>query len=120
MNSTKQLNSRDKKKLRIRKKLSSSLRPRLSVFRSASHIYAQLIEASGGKVICAASTKTKDLKTAIAKLNKVDSAKKVGELIGKLAKEKGVEEVVFDRGGNIYHGRIKALADGARESGLKF
>lgn len=120
MNTLKQLDSRGKRKRRVRKKLSSSSRPRLTVFRSSKHIYAQLLEAGSGKVVCAASTKTKDLKTSIAKLNKVDSAKKVGELVGKLAKDKGVEEIVFDRSGYIYHGRVKSLAEGAREAGLKF
>lgn len=120
MNTSKQLSSRAKRQRRVRHKLSSSPRPRLTVFRSSAHIYAQLLEPTGGKVICAVSTKTKDLKSSIAKLNKVDAAKKVGEAIGKLAKEKGVEEIVFDRSGYLYHGRIKSLADGARESGLKF
>ncbi|MCC6503314.1 MAG: 50S ribosomal protein L18 [Deltaproteobacteria bacterium] len=109
----------ERRKERVRKKISGTTeRPRLNVHRSNKHIYAQIIDDVTGKTIVAASTKSKSFEGADAK--KVDAAKKVGETIGKLALEKGIDKVVFDRSGYIYHGRIKALADGAREAGLKF
>lgn len=91
--------------------------PRLNIFRSAKHIYAQVIDDTTGTTLCAASSMTKGFE-----LNggNVEGAKKVGEMIAALCKEKGIEEVVFDRGGYVYHGRVAALADGAREGGLKF
>lgn len=107
-----------RRKARVRKKVQGTAeRPRLNVFRSNRHIYAQVIDDMAGKTIAAASTQTKGFDE---KLKKSDAARKIGELIGKLAIEKGVDKVVFDRSGYIYHGRIKALADGAREAGLKF
>ena|SRR6185436_2354775 len=107
---------------RIRKKISGSpARPRLAVFRSQSHIYAQLIDDEAGKTLAHASSLDKDLRGDKKKKGAtVDAAKAVGSLIATRAKEKGVETVVFDRGGFQYHGRIKALADAAREAGLKF
>ena len=106
---------------RIRKKLSGTPdRPRLAVFRSQSHIYAQVIDDDAGRTLCAASSLDKDLRTEAKRGANVASAKKVGQLIANRAKEKGIEAVVFDRGGFQYHGRIKALADAAREGGLKF
>jgi len=107
---------------RIRRKLAGTPgRPRLAVFRSQAHIYAQVIDDDAGKTLCAASTLDKDLKTEKAKKGaNVASAKAVGQLIATRAKEKGIQAVVFDRGGFQYHGRIKALADAAREAGLKF
>jgi len=106
---------------RIRKKLAGSpARPRLAVFRSQAHIYAQVIDDDAGKTLCAASTLDKDLKTEKQKGANVAAAKAVGQLIATRAKEKGIQAVVFDRGGFQYHGRIKALADAAREAGLKF
>jgi large subunit ribosomal protein L18 len=108
-------------KARIRKKLAGSTeRPRLAVFRSQSHIYAQVIDDEAGRTLCAASSLDKELKADAKRGANVASAKKVGQLIASRAKEKGIEAVVFDRGGFQYHGRIKALADAARESGLKF
>ncbi|MBI5644354.1 MAG: 50S ribosomal protein L18 [Deltaproteobacteria bacterium] len=108
----------EKRKARVRKKIKgTSERPRLNVYRSNKHIYAQVIDDSTGKTIAAASTKTDGVAD---KAKKADAAKSVGVLVGKLAIEKGVDKVVFDRSGYIYHGRIKALADGAREAGLKF
>jgi large subunit ribosomal protein L18 len=105
---------------RIRKRVAGTPeRPRLAVFRSQSHIYAQLIDDDAGRTLCSASSLDKELKGDKRGAN-VDSAKKVGQLIASRAKEKGIEAVVFDRGGFQYHGRIKALADAARESGLKF
>ena len=91
--------------------------PRLNVFRSAKHIYAQIIDDVKGVTLVSASTVEKDFEGFGG--NK-DAAKKVGQIIGKRAIEKGIEKVVFDRGGYLYHGRVAELADGARESGLKF
>ena len=109
---------------RIRKKLSGSPeRPRLAVFRSQGHIYAQVIDDEAGRTICSASSVDGEFKGAGKGKRKganVAAAKEVGQLIAARAKQKGVEAVVFDRGGFLYHGRIKALADAARESGLKF
>ncbi|MFQ5442091.1 MAG: 50S ribosomal protein L18 [Thermodesulfobacteriota bacterium] len=117
----KNMQAREKRKVRIRKTLKgTSERPRLNVFRSGRHIYAQIIDDSDSKTLLCASTLTGDLSAKTSKMNKTDAAKKVGELIGKLAKEKGISKVVFDRGGYLYHGRVKALADGAREAGLDF
>ena len=113
--------ARQNRKSRIRKRIfGTEQRPRLSVFRSAKHIYAQLVVDSTGSTILAASTLSPDLRTEIGDLDKSDAAKKVGQWIGKKALEKNIQRVVFDRNGFLYHGRIKALADGARESGLVF
>lgn len=104
---------------RIRKKVKGTAnRPRLAVFRSVNHIYAQIIDDDKGLTICAASTVEKDmgLKTG----GNIDAAKTIGKLIAKRAKESGVLHVVFDRGGYIYHGRVKSLAEAAREAGLQF
>lgn len=109
---------RIKKRLRVRAKISgTALRPRLAVFRSASNIYAQLIDDVAGVTLAAASSLDKDFDGTGA--NK-EAAKKVGLAVAKAAKAKGIEEVVFDRGGFVYHGRVKELAEGAREGGLKF
>jgi large subunit ribosomal protein L18 len=106
---------------RIRKKVAgTTARPRLAVFRSQSHIYAQVIDDDGGKTLAAASSLDKDLKGEHKRGANVAAAKAVGKLIATRAKEKGIDAVVFDRGGFQYHGRIKALADAAREGGLKF
>ncbi len=110
-----------KRKARVRKKVEgSSERLRLNVYRSNKHIYAQLVDDVACKTLVSASTKSKGIVEKAGKLKKVEVSKKVGELIGKLAIEKGVERVVFDRSGYLYHGRVKALAEGAREAGLKF
>lgn len=112
--------SRYKRKQRIRKKLEgTSERPRLSVFRSARHIYAQVIDDSKGETLASASTLDKDVAGAEFD-NKVAAASKIGEIVAERAKAKGIETVVFDRNGYIYHGRVKALSEGARKSGLKF
>jgi len=106
---------------RIRKKIRGTpQRPRLAVFRSQAHIYAQLIDDDAGTTLCAASTLDKDLRAKTRHGTTVAAAKEVGSLIAGRAKEKGIAAVVFDRGGFQYHGRIKALADAAREAGLKF
>ena len=110
-----------RRKVRVRKKVRGTTeRPRLNVYRSNRHIYAQLVDDVTSTTLVAASTATKELADALQEANKIDVAKKVGQFIGKLAKSKGIEKVVFDRNGYIYHGRVKALADGAREAGLDF
>ena len=110
--------ARLKRHLRVRSKISGTAqRPRLDVFRSNSNIYAQIIDDENGVTLAAASTVEKDFAGTTG--NK-EEARKVGELIAKRAAEKGIEEVVFDRGGYLYHGRVKELAEGAREGGLKF
>ena len=110
---------RQGKRYRIRKTISGSNQiPRLAVFRSNKQIYAQLIDDNEGRTIASASSTKKSI--AVKKVNKTEQAKLVGTLIGEKAKEAGVESVKFDRGGFLYHGRIKYLADSARETGLKF
>ena len=111
--------ARQKRHDRLRLRLSGSPeRPRLAVFRSLNNIYAQVIDDTSGKTLAAASSLEKELKTAGKK--KTDEAKEVGKLIAQRAKSAGVEQVVFDRAGFRYHGRIKSLADAAREAGLEF
>lgn len=106
---------------RVRKKIKgSSERPRLNIYRSNKHIYAQVIEDVTGKTLVAASTISKEFKDKIKSLKKTEVAKKVGEYVAIKAINKGIDKVVFDRAGFLYHGRIKAVADGAREAGLKF
>ena len=95
-------------------------RPRLAVFRSNNHMYAQIIDDTAGITLVAASTMEKEVKESLEKTNNVDAAKKVGAVIGKRALEKGITMVVYDRGGYIYHGKVQALADAAREAGLTF
>jgi large subunit ribosomal protein L18 len=115
------LEGRERRKARIRKRISgTSERPRLSVFRSARHIYAQVVDDSGGGTLAAASTLSPDLKGTLEADDKTGAAKKVGALIAKMCLERKVEKVVFDRNGFLYHGRIKALAEAAREAGLSF
>ncbi|KYD20705.1 MAG: 50S ribosomal protein L18 [Caldibacillus debilis] len=110
---------RKKRHARIRAKISGTPeRPRLNVFRSNQHIYAQLIDDTKGVTLASASTLEKDLDLESTK--NIEAAKKVGELIAKRALEKGYKKVVFDRGGYLYHGRVKALAEAAREAGLEF
>ena len=113
--------ARLKRKVRIRKNISgSSSRPRLSVFRSAKHVYAQIIDDSVGKTIISASSTEKLVKEQSKFENKIAQATYIGKLIGERALEKGISKVVFDRNGFLYHGRIKAISDGAREAGLNF
>jgi large subunit ribosomal protein L18 len=112
---------RAKKHMRIRNKVSgTAARPRLAVFRSNNHMYAQLIDDVAGHTLAAASTLEKDVKASCEKTNNVDAAAKVGEAIAKKALALGIETVVFDRGGFIYQGKVQALADAAREAGLNF
>lgn len=106
---------------RIRKKVSgTSERPRLCVFRSNNHIYAQVIDDTAQHTLAAASTNEPALKEKVSTGATKEASAEVGRLVAKRALEQGIEQVVFDRGGNIYHGRIKSLADGAREAGLNF
>lgn len=95
-------------------------RPRLNVYRSSKHIYAQVINDEEGTTIASASTLDKDIVAKVAELNKTEAAKLIGVEVAKRALEKGVKSVVFDRGGYLYHGRVKTLADSARENGLDF
>ncbi|MCU0664377.1 MAG: 50S ribosomal protein L18 [Myxococcota bacterium] len=108
------------RKKRIRKKVAGSpVRPRLTVFRSATHIYAQVVDDETSRTLIAASSLEKDIREA-DKGNKTDVAKKVGALVARKCLENNIKKVVFDRNGFVYHGRIRALAEGARESGLEF
>ena len=112
---------RAKKHRRLRNHLSgTATTPRLAVFRSNNHMYAQIIDDTIGKTLVAASTTQKEVKAELEKTNNVDAAAYLGTVIGKKAVEAGIKEVVFDRGGFIYHGIIQALADAAREAGLEF
>lgn len=117
---------RQKRHARVRKTITGTAQsPRLNVYRSLNHIYVQIIDdragdAKGGVTLAAASTMEKAVKEKIAGLNKTDAAKVVGATAAERAMAKGIETVVFDRGGYLYTGRVKAVADGAREAGLKF
>ncbi|MDN4605508.1 50S ribosomal protein L18 [Paenibacillus sp. F6_3S_P_1C] len=113
--------ARLKRHLRVRKKIQgTAARPRLNVFRSGKHMYAQIIDDVAGVTIASASTVDKELSGDIQNGASVESARKVGELVAKRAKDKGVSNIVFDRSGYLYHGRIAALAAAAREAGLEF
>ena len=113
--------ARLKRKKRIRKKIHGTpQRPRLSVFRSSRHTYAQIIDDTVGRTLTAASTVDQQAKDSPKFKNKVEAAKFVGKLVGERAIDKGIKEVVFDRNGFLYHGRIKSLSEGAREAGLVF
>jgi large subunit ribosomal protein L18 len=110
-----------KRKRRIRKNLSGTdSRPRLSVFRSSRHIYAQIIDDLQGVTLVSAGSLSPELKDKLGGLKKIDTAREVGKLLADKAKSKGIEKVVFDRNGFLYHGRIKSLADSCREHGLVF
>ena len=112
---------REKKHMRIRNRFSGTAeRPRLAVFRSNNHMYAQIIDDSVGHTLVSASTLEKEIKAELEKTNNVDAAAYLGTVIAKRAIEKGIKEVVFDRGGFIYQGKVAALADAAREAGLEF
>ena len=112
---------RAKKHMRLRSRLSGTAeKPRLAVFRSNNHMYAQIIDDTVGNTLVSASTLQKEVKAELEKTNNVDAAAKLGTVIAKKALEKGITTVVFDRGGFIYQGKIKALADAAREAGLEF
>ncbi|MBQ9989897.1 MAG: 50S ribosomal protein L18 [Lachnospiraceae bacterium] len=112
---------RVKKHMKMRNRFSGTAeRPRLAVFRSNNHMYAQIIDDTVGKTLVAASTLEKEVKAELEKTNNVDAAAYVGTLIAKRAIEKGIKEVVYDRGGFIYQGKVAALAEAAREAGLEF
>ena len=113
--------TRVKKHIKLRNRFSGTAeRPRLAVFRSNNHMYAQIIDDTVGNTLAAASTLDKDVKAELKKTNDVDAAAYLGKVIAKKAIDKGIKNVVFDRGGFIYQGKIKALADAAREAGLEF
>jgi len=112
---------RVKKHMKIRNRFSgTAARPRLAVFRSNNHMYAQIIDDTAGNTLVSASTLEKEVKAELEKTNNVNAAAYLGTIIAKRAVEKGIKEVVFDRGGFIYQGKIAALADAAREAGLEF
>lgn len=112
---------REKKHARLRNRFSGTAeRPRLAVFRSNNHMYAQIIDDTVGNTLVSASTLEKEIKAELEKTNNVDAAAYLGTVIAKRAIEKGIKEVVFDRGGFIYQGKVAALADAAREAGLEF
>jgi large subunit ribosomal protein L18 len=116
-----QIEGRERRKLRIRRKISGTPeRPRLSVFRSLNHIYAQVVDDVAGKTLAHCSTLAKDVKPQAGDVNKSEAAKLVGKTLAAQLKAKGITKIVFDRSGYLYHGRIKALAEGAREGGLEF
>lgn len=113
--------ARIKRQISVRKRVKgTSQRPRLNVFKSAKHIYAQIIDDTTGKTLAAASTLLADVNTGLSYTGNTEAAQKVGEAIAKKALEQNIIAVVFDRNGFLYHGRIKALADSARENGLSF
>ena len=120
MKTSKELNARRKMRVRTQIRKKEGGRPRLSVFRSSKHIYVQVIDDSEGKTLAAASTIDKDLRESLKTGADIEAAKLVGKLIAERATAAGVTEVVFDRGGYLFHGRVKALADAAREAGLSF
>jgi large subunit ribosomal protein L18 len=115
------LQGRERRKLRVRRKVSGTPeRPRMSVFRSLKHMYAQVVDDVSGTTLAHASTLSKDVKPQADDMKKTDAATKVGEAIAAQLKAKGIKKVVFDRNGYLFHGRIKALAEGARKAGLEF
>ena len=120
VNTKKELLERRRRRVRSQLLRARELRPRLSVFRSHKHIYAQIIDDEKGATVASASTLDKDLRESVTKPGSKDAAGAVGRLVAERAKAAGVSNVVFDRGGYLYHGRIQALADAAREAGLVF
>jgi large subunit ribosomal protein L18 len=120
MLNSKDLFARRARRTRYQLRKRAKGRPRLSVFRSGLHIYVQVIDDGGGKTLVAASSVEKDLRKKLKKGGNVEAAAEVGKLIAERAKKAGISEVVFDRGGYAFHGRVKALADAAREGGLNF
>ena len=120
MSNTNKLFARRQERVRTGLRRKAVGRPRLSVFRSGLHIYAQILDDAAGNTLAAASTIDKSLKGSLKSTANIEAAKAVGKLIAQRAVEKGIKEVAFDRGGYKYHGRVKALADAAREGGLSF
>jgi len=118
---SKRVVSRQKRHSRVRKNvLGTAQRPRLSVFRSLKHIFAQLVDDTTGKILVSASSISKEIRNSVDGKKRTEISKAVGLLLAQKAKAEGIEAVRFDRGGYLYHGRVKALAEGAREGGLKF
>ncbi len=118
---TKNRDARERRHHRVRIQVSGTAeRPRLNVYRSLQHIYAQVIDDVAGHTLASASTLDAEVKKTISGMHKTEAAKVVGQVVAARAKSAGITQVVFDRGGNRYHGRVKALADGAREGGLEF
>ena len=112
---------RAKKHLKVRKRISGTPeRPRLAVFRSNNHMYVQVIDDVAGNTLVSASTLQGEVKEGLEKTNNIDAAAKLGTVIARRALDKGIKTVVFDRGGYVYHGKVKALAEAAREAGLEF
>ena len=120
MTRAKVTNARRKQRVRLSLRRSAGGRPRLSVFRSSKHIYAQVIDDQKGETLASASSMEKEMRSAGNTGANIDAAKAVGKLLAERAVKAGIKEVVFDRGSYLYHGRVKALADAARESGLSF
>jgi large subunit ribosomal protein L18 len=121
MNPIEKVEKRQRRHLRIRKRIfGTPARPRLNVFRSRSHIYAQIVDDTKGCTLVAASTLDPTVRKALKSAGTIEGAKVVGRLLAERAKAANVEAVVFDRGGRVFHGRIRALADASREGGLKF
>ncbi|MBN1504878.1 MAG: 50S ribosomal protein L18 [Candidatus Eisenbacteria bacterium] len=119
--SSKREEARRRRHVRVRSRVSgTTARPRLCVFRSLRHIFAQVVDDSSGRTLVAASSLSKEIRESGEKHSKAKVGKAVGALLAQRAKAKGIETVTFDRGGYLYHGRVKALAEGAREGGLKF
>lgn len=113
--------ARKRRHIRVRHKVHGTAeRPRLNVYRSLEHIYAQIINDDAGHTLVSLSSNSNDLRNELASLSKVDQAKSIGKLVAERARAQGIDQVVFDRGGFPYHGRVKALADGSREGGLVF
>ncbi|WP_315705653.1 MULTISPECIES: 50S ribosomal protein L18 [unclassified Bradyrhizobium] len=120
MSRAKVTNARRKQRVRLALRRSANGRPRLSVFRSSKHIYAQVIDDQKGETLASASSMEKEMRSSSNTGANIDAAKAVGKLLAERAVQAGIKEVVFDRGSYLYHGRVKALADAARESGLSF
>lgn len=121
MNSADKAEQLTRRKQRVRKRVvGTAVRPRLNVFRSSSHIYAQIIDDLKGATLAAASSLDKSLRTSVKSTGSIEGAKAVGKLLAERAKAAKVQTVVFDRGGRMYHGRVKALAEASREGGLQF
>ncbi|WP_316174895.1 MULTISPECIES: 50S ribosomal protein L18 [unclassified Bradyrhizobium] len=120
MSRAKVTNARRKQRVRLALRRSANGRPRLSVFRSSKHIYAQVIDDQRGETLASASSMEKEMRSSSNTGANIDAAKAVGKLLAERAVQAGIKEVVFDRGSYLYHGRVKALADAARESGLSF
>lgn len=111
---------RSKRRVRVRRKVAGTDRPALVVYRSARHMYAQLVDPKTGRTLGATSTRAKSIASELAATGNVEGARRVGKAIAEIAREKNIEQVVFNRNGFLYHGRVRALAEAAREAGLEF